>query len=108
MQQRKRKEMYLPFSEKPHKIDYGIHRLYGFEGSQYGASVVRFCSTDTTLSSYGGDEGLWELAVIRFDGRPSNDNFKVVYDTPITDNVIGWLNEEGVQEVLHQVAMLEE
>ena len=103
--------MYLPFSEKPHKIEYGLHRLYAFEGSQYGASVVCFVEdttpTSTSLSSYGGDEDLWELKVIRFDGRPSDDNFKVVYDTPITNDVIGWLNEEEVQEVLHQIAMLE-
>lgn len=45
--------------------------------------------------SYGGDEGLFELAMLR-DG-------KCVYDTPITDDVRGWLDEEDVLEVLEDV-----
>lgn len=45
--------------------------------------------------SYGGAEGLFELAMLRND--------KCCYDTPITDDVIGWLDEEGVLNVLEDV-----
>lgn len=45
--------------------------------------------------SYGGAEGLFELAMLRND--------KCCYDTPITDDVRGWLDEEGVLNVLEDV-----
>lgn len=48
--------------------------------------------------TYGGPQGLWELAVVR-DGE-------VVYDTPITDDVLGWLTESQVIEVLRAIEAL--
>ena len=53
-------------------------------------SVIRSSMT------YGGDEGLFELAMLRND--------KCVYDTCITDDVLGWLEVEDVLEVLEKVA----
>lgn len=52
-------------------------------------SVIRSSMT------YGGSEGLFELAMLRND--------KCCYDTPITDDVIGWLDEEGVLNILEDV-----
>lgn len=52
-------------------------------------SVIRSSMT------YGGSEGLFELAMLR-DG-------KCIYDTPITNDVIGWLEVEDVLEVLEKV-----
>lgn len=52
-------------------------------------SVIRSSMT------YGGDEGLFELAMLRDD--------KCCYDTPITDDVLGWLEVEDVLEVLEKV-----
>ena len=46
--------------------------------------------------TYGGDEGLFELAMLRDD--------KCCYDTPITDDVRSWLEVEDVLEVLEKVA----
>lgn len=45
--------------------------------------------------SYGGSEGLFELAMLRND--------KCCYDTPITDDVRGWLSEEDVLNILEDV-----
>ena len=45
--------------------------------------------------SYGGAEGLFELAMLRND--------KCCYDTPITDDVRGWLDEEDVLDILEDV-----
>lgn len=53
-------------------------------------SVIRSSMT------YGGNQGLFELAMLRND--------KCVYDTCITDDVLGWLEVEDVLEVLEKVA----
>lgn len=58
--------------------------------SDMEVSVIRSSMT------YGGDEGLFELAMLRDD--------KCVYDTCITDDVLGWLEVEDVLEVLEKVA----
>lgn len=52
-------------------------------------SVIRSSMT------YGGDEGLFELAMLRDD--------KCCYDTPITDDVRGWLEVEDVLDILEDV-----
>lgn len=54
-----------------------------------GASVIRGATT------YGGGEGLFELAVME-DGR-------VCYDTPIADDVIGYLPVVGVTSILDKI-----
>lgn len=58
----------------------------------YGASVV------SHQYSYGGSEGLYELAVLR--------NNVLVFDTPITNDVLGYLEEEQVTEYLKQIQEL--
>jgi hypothetical protein len=63
--------------------------------NDYGASVVQGTHT------YGGPQ-LYELAVIRFDG----DKFGLTYETPITDDVLGWLTLEDVAATLVKVAAL--
>ena len=56
----------------------------------YGASVIR------TEHSYGGSRGLYELAVL-------DNDVKLTYDTPITDNVLGYLKPEEVTNYLIQI-----
>jgi hypothetical protein len=60
----------------------------------YGLSAI--CHAD----SYGGLEGLWEVAVLNPDGG-------IDYSTPITSDVIGWLEPTQVAEIVLQVAALE-
>lgn len=76
----------------------GEQRVFRFANG-YGASVVRF------RGSYGHQSGFFELAVIEFTG-PDADDFNLVYDTPITDDVIGWLSEDAVQETLDEIQAL--
>ena len=59
----------------------------------YGASVVR------NEYSYGGDQGLYEVAVI-------NSNGELVYDTPITSDVIGWCSSDDVEKLLIAIQSL--
>ncbi len=61
-------------------------------GNGYGASVVRGEHT------YGGDAGFWEVAVLRGD--------EVCSKTPITDDVIGWLTDREVVEILSMIEAL--
>ena len=57
--------------------------------SDMEVSVIRSSMT------YGGDKGLFELAMLRDD--------KCCYDTPITDDVRGWLEVEDVLDILKDV-----
>jgi len=57
----------------------------------YGASVI--------ADGYGKDAGLYELAVLDSSGA-------LTHETPITDNVLGWLSVEEVVETLHRIAAL--
>lgn len=59
----------------------------------YGASIIRGHHT------YGGEKGLWELAVLDSEGG-------ITYDTPITDDVIGWLSDDQVNELLVKISNL--
>ncbi len=69
-----------------------ISRLYFDNG--YGVSVVRGEHT------YGGREGLYELAVV--DAKTD----EITYDTPITDDVIGYLTEDGVTALMAEIQLL--
>ena len=76
----------------------GFQRVYRMP-NDYGASVLQ------SSVSYGNAEGLYELAVIKFNSEDPED-WDIDYDTPITDDVLGWLTEEDVQRYLHQIELL--
>ena len=59
----------------------------------YGASVVKH------EYSYGGKDGLYELAVLDKDGE-------LTYETPITNDVIGYLREIDVTDVMEKIQKL--
>ena len=69
-----------------------ISRLFFDNG--YGVSVVRGPFT------YGGPEGLFELAIL--DAQTQ----ELVFNTPITDDVIGHLTEEGVTQLMTEIQLL--
>ena len=74
----------------------GIQAIVKFENN-YGASVARHMGT------YGGKQGLYELAVIKFN---ENDEWGIVYDTGITPDVLGYLTEDNVTTHLKQIEQL--
>lgn len=69
--------------------------LFKFDNS-YGASIVR------SKYSYGGDRGLFELAVIYWVG----DDWDLTYTTPITNDVCGFLSVDAVKEKLIAIQSL--
>jgi len=70
----------------------GVKSRMVFENG-YGVSVV------SHTHSYGGRKGLFEVAVLGKDGDIS-------YDTPVTDDVIGYLNPEEVTDTMKKVQEL--
>lgn len=79
------------------KLFVSDQRVYRFDNG-YGASVI------SGEHAYSDIDHPYELAVIKFDG----DGFDLVYDTPITSDVIGYLDANGVNEVLKQIKALKE
>jgi len=69
----------------------GIQKVYKFPNG-YGASVIKH------RGSYGYQKGLWEVAVL-FHGE-------LCYDTEITDDVLGHLNDPEVDNILGKIFRL--
>lgn len=80
----------LQFNTHPGHL-VGVQARIQFENG-YGASVVK------TPYTYGGKDGLYELAVIKND--------EICYDTPITGDVIGYLRPEDVTDVMVKIQQL--
>lgn len=72
---------------------------YHMYPNHYGVSIVRGPYT------YGGDKGLYELAVIKM--TPEMKVSELCYDTPITGDVIGNLTPEEITDIMKQVSELE-
>jgi hypothetical protein len=70
----------------------GVMSRIQFENG-YGASVV------CTPYTYGGDKGLYELAVL-------DSNGSLTYATSVTDDVIGYLRPEDVTDVMEKIQQL--
>tara|TARA_R110002167_G_scaffold136210_1_gene322838 strand:+ start:351 stop:650 length:300 start_codon:yes stop_codon:yes gene_type:complete len=71
----------------------GIQAIAEFPNG-FGASVIK---SDT---SFGGKSGLFELAVL------DNENGNINSTTDITDDVIGWQDEDDIDRVLTAISKL--
>lgn len=71
----------------------GTQVVHKFENG-YGASVIR-----GGTYTYGG----LELAVLRFK---DDGSYSLCYDTEITDDVLGYLNDGDVVELLERIENL--
>ena len=83
------------YKEKP--LNGGIQKQYKFKNG-FGASVVQHDH------SYGTEQGLWELAVLKW---VNENQYELDYSTKITDDVIGYLTEAEVEEILVKINELE-
>ena len=73
----------------------GYHTIVKFP-NDYGASII------FTPYSYGYEEGLFEVAVLQFNGKKSHIN----YDTPITSDVLGYLTNDDCIDILKKIQKL--
>jgi hypothetical protein len=78
---------------KGHPIGMGKQCVVKFSNG-YGASIVQGPHT------YGGPNGLYELAVFGKNGE-------ITYDTPITNDVLGYLSELEVEKILTNIKNLD-
>ena len=83
----------LTFEKLKHQD--GIQAIAEFPNG-FGASVIK---SDT---SFGGKSGLFELAVL------DNDTGNINSTTDITDDVIGWQDENDIDRVLTAISKLNE
>jgi hypothetical protein len=67
-------------------------KIYKFDNG-YGASVI------SSEFSYGGDKGLFEVAVLDANGA-------IAYHTHLTHDVVGYLDFAGVAELLEEIKNL--
>tara|TARA_R110000851_G_scaffold221122_2_gene373907 strand:+ start:429 stop:830 length:402 start_codon:yes stop_codon:yes gene_type:complete len=70
----------------------GVRAIMEFPNG-YGISVIQ------SSFSYGGDEGLFEIGVL-------DHKRELTYETPITSDVIGYLTDEEVSEIMIQIQKL--
>ncbi len=75
-----------------HNYALGGHRYKVTYPNGYGASIIKH------NGSYGREDDLWELAVLKDGG--------LCYDTDITDDVLGYLTEEKVIGVCRRILHL--
>lgn len=81
---------HVPMVTKP--LNGGVQHKFKFPNGR-GASVVRHDY------SYGGESGLWELAVLDESGS-------LDYGTPVTNDVLGYLTEIDVADALDHIESL--
>jgi hypothetical protein len=81
----------IVFKTNPMGADFGIVSRTKFDNG-YEVSVVK------SEYTYGGKDGLYELAIFKDDD--------ICYDTPITNDVLGYLTDKDVTEVLIKIQQL--
>lgn len=84
----------LEFKNHPSKYMGGQHATLKFDNG-FGVSVL--CGN----SFYSNGIDTYELAIINKDGR-------IDYHTGITDDVMGYLTEQEVSDVMRKVQMIKE
>jgi hypothetical protein len=80
---------------KSRSLNGGTQELYRFPNG-YGASLIR-----GGYIAYGG----LEIGVMRYHGEGPYD-CALTYSTPITDDVLGHLDEDDIEPILDQIAAL--
>jgi hypothetical protein len=88
----------MTFSNLEFETDELGEQAFHIFDNHYGVSVVRGPYT------YGGRKGLYELAVVYM--APEDKESKIVYDTPVTNDVMGYLTPDNITDVMAQVEAL--
>ena len=78
------------------KREFGGLQAKMFFKNGYGVSVI------TGFGAYGNESTPYEVDVI----MKSGDGFEICYNTPITDDVIGYCNKKDVTEIMKKVQVL--
>ena len=77
-------------------------RVYAFPNG-FGASVIW-----GGVSVYGDEDRPFELAVVTYDDINDQDTYHLTYTTPITEDVVGYQNEEQIRDLLIRIKNLDQ
>ena len=75
----------------------GVWYEFRFD-NRFGASIIKH------RHSYGFEKDLWELAVLQ--NVPDTNDWLLTFDTPITNDVVGWCTDEQIRELLKMIKEL--
>lgn len=79
-------------------INNGMQIVFRFDNN-YGLSVV------SHSFSYGNKQEKFEIAIIKFNSEDDND-WNITYDTPITDDVLGYQSKGDALDVIRKTIEL--
>jgi hypothetical protein len=87
-------DIFEPVEVQPFERIEGVQKIYRFRNAA-GASVIKGTHT------YGGEDGLWEVAPIYFVGH-SNFEYELFYPEEVCPDgdVIGWCDDDDVEDRL--------
>ena len=88
----------MTFSNLEFETDELGEQAFHIFDNHYGVSVVRGPYT------HGGRKGLYELAVVYM--APEDKKSQLVYDTPVTNDIMGYLTPDNVTDIMAQVEAL--
>lgn len=88
----------MTFADLKFELEEDGESAFHFYDNHYGVSVVR------GLYTHGGRQGLYELAVVYM--APGDEYSQLVYDTPVTNDVEGYLTPDDVTRLMEQVSQL--
>ena len=88
-------------------VDVNEHRtkkqaVYFFPNG-YGVSIINIISPNEVHYSYSNKSHPYEVAIL----EGNIESFQITYDTPITDDVIGYLTLEEVYNLMKQIENLQ-
>jgi hypothetical protein len=79
-------------------INNGMQIVFRFDNN-YGLSVV------SHSFSYGNKQEKFEIAIIKFNSE-DDDDWNITYDTPITDDVLGYQSKGDTLDVIRKTIEL--
>ena len=82
--------------------EYTKRQAVHFFSTAYGISVIHVIGTHGEHYSYTKNKNQYEIAGL--EGEKNNS--RITYDTVITDDVIGYLGNEGVYKIMEEIEKL--
>ena len=76
--------------------------IYFFENG-YGISIINIKNHNGTFLSYTKSEEEYEIAVLQ---KRENSSSSITYETPITNDVIGYLRIKDVYKIMKKIEKL--
>ena len=82
--------------------EYQKRQAIYFFSNGYGISVINIKNHDGTFLSYTNTKTEYEIAVLKGEKGSSS----ITYETPITNDVIGYLKIKGVYKIMEEIEKL--